>query len=165
MKIKRTWCMPNKNTFEIKPIRQFIEKNIYGLGCDPFARNSNIADITNDINKNTQAKYNLDALEFLRSQKDEYFDYVLFDPPYSLRQLKECYDEIGKSLTQKETQYFFSDVRDQITRIIKPGGICLSFGWSSVGLGKSRGMILKEVLLVCHGGYHNDTICLKEVKQ
>jgi hypothetical protein len=45
------------------------------------------------------------------------------------------------------------------------GTIALSFGWSSVGFGKNRGWRMIEILLVCHGGAHNDTICVAEVKR
>lgn len=36
----------------------------------------------------------------------------------------------------------------------------LSFGWNSCGMGE--GFELLEILLVAHGGAHNDTICLAE---
>jgi len=32
-------------------------------------------------------------------------------------------------------------------------------------MGKSRGYILEDLLLVCHGGAHNDTICIAERKE
>lgn len=38
----------------------------------------------------------------------------------------------------------------------------LSFGWNTTGMGISRGFQIQEVLLVCHGGAHNDTICIAE---
>lgn len=68
------------------------------------------------------------------------------------------------SLTGHQSRKFYSDIRNEIERILKPSGIVLSFGWSSVGIGKKRGFELKEILLLCHGGNHNDTMCLKEVK-
>ena len=45
-----------------------------------------------------------------------------------------------------------------------PNGIAMCFGWNSSGVGKKRGMQLIEVLLVAHGGSHNDTICTVERK-
>ena len=164
MIIKRKWIMPNHNTFEMKPVREFINKNIKGLSCDPFARGSKLANITNDLNKNFDTDFNLDALDFLKLWPNNHFDSILFDPPYSLRQLKECYQGMGMSLTGHQSRKFYSDIRNEIERILKPSGIVLSFGWSSVGIGKKRGFELKEILLLCHGGNHNDTMCLKEVK-
>jgi hypothetical protein len=38
----------------------------------------------------------------------------------------------------------------------------LSFGWNSAGMGKKYGFEQIEIMLVCHGAAHNDTICLAE---
>lgn len=162
----RHWAMPNHETFSIKPIRELLDIEIVGEEwADPFARNSKRAKHTNDINPDTDAKYNMDALEFLKMFDDESLDGVLYDPPYSLRQIKECYDGLGKSLTQHETQYFFSDLKKEIARVVKPGGKVISFGWSSNGIGKTLNMELKTVMLVAHGGIHNDTIITVETKK
>jgi len=167
MIINRSWAMPNHNTFLIKPIREFVQKhimNIEGDIIDPFANGSRLANITNDLNPKFDTDYNLDALDFLKMFEDNSIECVIFDPPYSLRQLKECYNGIGISITQHESKHFFSDLRNEIARVLKKGGIVLSFGWNTVGIGKTRGFELKEILMVCHGGIHNDTICIKEVK-
>ena len=166
MIIKRFWAMPNHNTFLIKPIREFVQKNIIDLDLviDPFARGSKLASITNDLNPNFNTDYNLEALNFLQIFEDNSVDCVLFDPPYSPRQLKECYDEIGISLHDTKISVW-TNYKKEISRILKPNGICLSFGWNSVGIGKSKGFILEEINLICHGSMHNDTICLKERKE
>jgi len=166
MKISYFWAMPNHQTFKIKPIFDFIQNSmIEGIILDPFAnRKSDFGAITNDINPHSKTDFNMDALDFLKRFENESVDLILFDPPYSLRQIKECYDGLGFSLTQRETQHFFSDIKEEIKRVLKIGGVCLSFGWSSVGMGKSRGFQKEELVLICHGGIHNDTICLKEVK-
>ncbi len=59
---------------------------------------------------------------------------------------------------------FWSKLRDAIDRLIVPGGVVLSFGWNSNGMGIGRGYELLEVLMVAHGGAHNDTICIAERK-
>jgi hypothetical protein len=163
MRIKREWAMPDHNTFSIKPIREWIGE-VPEYSVDPFARNSELARLTNDLNPETNAQENQDALVFLKGIWDGYAQFVLYDPPYSLRQLKECYDGLGRAMTQRESQHFFSDVKNEIARITRPGGVVLSFGWSTVGMGKSRGFEIQDILLVCHGGIHNDTICVREVK-
>lgn len=56
----------------------------------------------------------------------------------------------------------YSRVRDAIPGALTANGIVLSFGWSSAGMGKKHGFEIIELLLVCHGGAHNDTICLAE---
>jgi len=138
--------MPNKNTFTIKPIKELIEKYNASKGLDLFPY-----------------PYQKDVLELLKEHQDESNEIVLFDPPYSPRQLKECYESRGEVLHDTKSSVW-SNWKDETARVIKPGGICLSFGWSSQGLGKNRGFKIIEILLVAHGGNHNDTICVVEKK-
>jgi hypothetical protein len=147
MMMSRKWAMPNKRTFSIKPIADIIAKyKSSGLWLDPFPY-----------------PYKQDAIEYLSTIKDSSVDGVLFDPPYSPRQLKECYDSQGMVLHDTKSSVW-SEWKDQITRVIRPGGLCLSFGWSSQGLGKNRGFEIIEIMLVAHGGNHNDTIITVERK-
>lgn len=160
--------MPNKNTFTIKPINVLLKKHVTDNWIDPFA-NSFVFDwatvITNDINPEYNTNYNLDALEFLKKFKDNSVNGVIFDPPYSPRQIKECYDSIGKAITQETTQStFWSKLKDEIKRIVIPNGKVISFGWNSNGMGKNRGFKPIQILLISHGGNHNDTICVVERK-
>ena len=92
MKIKRVWAMPNKWTFQVPPIATLIRcYTTNGLGwVDPFAGESDIAQFTNDITPN-KAKFNMDALEFLKSLEDGMARGVLFDPPYSEEQCLRSY--------------------------------------------------------------------------
>ena len=53
-------------------------------------------------------------------------------------------------------------LKRQINRLVPVGGVVLHFGWNTVGMGK--GWTIEEVLLVCHGSDHNDTICMAERK-
>ena len=148
MKISRKWAMPNKRTFQIKPIKELIKKEVrsYDDWLDPFPY-----------------PYKRDALEELANWENNAFDGVLFDPPYSPRQLKECYDNLGMTLHDTKSSVW-SKWKDEIARVIKPGGKCISFGWNSGGLGKGRGFKIQEIILVSHGGNHNDTIVTVEKK-
>ena len=92
-------------------------------------------------------------------------DLVIFDPPYSPRQIKECYDGIGKKMRQMDAfRTHWKPERDVINELLVPGGYVLSLGWNSIGMGKKRDYTIKELLLVCHGPGHNDTICMAELK-
>ena len=168
MIITRGWAMPNHNTFSIKPIQILIDKHLNdGKWLDPFSRNSPYKNktITNDLNTEFEADYHLEALEFLKQFDDNSIDGVLFDPPYSPRQISECYKNVGRDVHMKDTQSsFYSDRKREVARILKPKGIVICFGWNSGGVGKSLGFELQEILLVAHGGAHNDTICTVEVK-
>lgn len=167
MKINRTWAMPNSSTFQINPIMEFVEKHVEGATVivDPFAGNSKYGTVTNDLNPEIQTTHHMDALDFLKEVPSESADVVLYDPPYSLRQVVECYKGYGKEVTRETTQSSWRAKHlDEIARILKPGGKALCFGWNSNGVGKKRGFEMDEILLVSHGGSKNDTICTAEIK-
>jgi len=170
MKIRREWAMPNKNTFECQPIGAFVDYYLQrsNVSVDPFARNFQGCTYTNDLNQNTKAEYHMDALEFLVMLKDKgvVADLIIFDPPYSPRQLKECYDNCGIKMKQFDAflPNHWKDAKDIIQEITKVGSIFLWFGWSTSGMGMSRNFYIEEILLVNHGVSHNDTICMAEVK-
>lgn len=165
MIIERKWSMPNKWTFQIKPISDLLKEEMKeGLWIDPFAGEHSPAQITNDLNPDRPTDYHLEALTFLKSFPDESVDGVLYDPPYSQRQVKECYDGISGSLKWDGRMTFWSKTKDEIARIIKPRGKVICFGWNSMGLGIKRGFKMNRILLVPHGGSRNDTICTVEIK-
>lgn len=167
MKIEREWAMPNKNTFDILPIKELIlEEKTEGLWIDPFANKNKIATITNDLNPEYGTDYNMDALDFLKMFDDHSVDGVLYDPPYSPRQVSECYNDFGYNVTWETTNAsFWSNQKKELSRIIKIGGKIITFGWNSGGIGKNNGFEITRILLVPHGGWHNDTICTVEVKK
>lgn len=164
--IDRIWAMPNKNTFDIKPIRALIEEELNdGLWIDPFANRNTLASVTNDLNQDFDTDYHLDALDFLKLFDSGSVDGILYDPPYSPRQVSECYHNFGLSITQKETQAsFWGNQKREISRIVKLGGTVITFGWNSGGIGEKYGFEIKRILLVPHGGWHNDIICTVETK-
>jgi hypothetical protein len=172
MKFERTWAMPNSDTFSVPCIGEWVQRWLAKSkhAIDPFARNFGGAyPFTNDLNPNTQAREHLDAEVFLKKifvTNGCVFDLAIFDPPYSPRQISECYQEAGIECGMKETQNaaLYSRVRNQIPPLLDKNGIVLSFGWNSAGMGKERGFEIVEILLVCHGGAHNDTICIAEQK-
>ena len=172
MKIERVWAMPNKWTFTIKPIENLLLEEVgspmfmEGTWCDPFAGMNSPAQVRNDLNPEANAQFHMDAIEFLKSRKDEEFDGVILDPPYSLRQVSEHYKEAGLAITGWHTSSgWISTIKDEAMRITKQGGKVLCFGWNSMGMGMSRGFEMIRVLLVPHGGNKNDTICTVEVKK
>lgn len=167
MELYRIWAMPNKNTFDILPIKQLLDIEVDPnlLWIDPFANQNKRAQITNDLNPEFDTDYHLDALDFLKMFDDNSVDGVLYDPPYSLTQVKQCYNSVGITLFSKDTwTLFWTNHRKEISRIVKPGGKVISFGWNSNGMGMEYGFALQKILLVPHGGWHNDTICTVDIK-
>jgi hypothetical protein len=170
MKFSRKWAMPSEDTFSIKPIGEFVKSYLAKskISIDPFARNNRWASYTNDINPSTSADHHLDAVQFLRllQVSNTKADLIILDPPYSPRQISECYKSLGMKVTQKDTQTgtFMKNLRDESNKLIELNGTVLSFGWNSVGMGINRGFEIEEILMVCGGGVHNDIICLAERK-
>lgn len=170
IKMSRVWSKPNRNTFNVPPIRALVRKHLSHstASVDPFARNKRWATYTNDLNPDTAAEHHMDALDFLLMLRDKGIkaDLVIFDPPYSPRQVKECYDGIGLKMKQEDAwrTAAWTKERDVINDILKPEGIVLSFGWNTHGMSKARGYEIEEILLICHGAASNDTICTVERK-
>ncbi len=166
-KFSRVWAMPNADTFKVKPIREFVDRWMCdGVTVDPFARNLVYPGTayTNDLNPSTSAQYHMDAVAFLAMLVGQGVeaDTIIFDPPYSPRQITECYQAAGLKATMQDTQSarFKKACREVIRTLCKPGTVVLSFGWNSVGMGKL--FTTNEIMLVSHGGDHNDTICMAE---
>jgi len=168
IEINRAWAMPSMHTFTIKPIAELLSRYKIGKNwIDPFAGENSPAEYTNDHNPEKPTKYHLEAIDFVNelSGISSEFNGVLFDPPYSYRQVSEHYKVLGKKATQLDTSTnFYNRVLNPLSNIIKTGGYCISFGWNSNGMGKNRGFEIVEILLVAHGGHHNDTICTVERK-
>lgn len=167
--MNRTWAMPSSSTFTIKPIRELVKRYLNGstVSIDPFARNCSWATYTNDLSPDTSAQSHLPALEFLEKLVADGVkaDLMLFDPPYSLRQVKEVYQSIGIDKMPLDVTHGWSRERTAISQLIEAGGgVCLSFGWHSNGVGMKNGFEITEILLVAHGKDHHDTICTVERK-
>lgn len=164
MRVWREWAMPSADTFNVLPIAAFVGRWASGVIVDPFARNSTIGSHRNDLSPTSAAEYHMDAIAFLNmmAERGVEADCVLFDPPYSPRQIAECYAEAGLVPNMQDTQSgrFKKAVRRAIKRLVRPGGTVLSFGWNSVGMGPE--FDTEEIMLVCHGGDHNDTICMAQ---
>lgn len=166
MIIERKWAMPNAKTFTIKPIKKLIEKyyDRDKVCINPFANESNYG-ITNDLNPKYDCDYSLEATDFLELFDAKSVDLCLYDPPYTPTQLKTMYEDITGGVNLLDTkQSYWSNQKELISNIMKPNGIVISCGYDSNGIGKGRGFEILEILLVAHGGGHNDTIVTVERK-
>lgn len=131
--------------------------------CDPFAADNNLADpFTNDINPNSRAYYNMDAIDFMDHliggdeellEHVEYFDLVLFDPPFSFRQAEKY---VGSVTNVYTAPAYVNKCFKRIYTLLKPGGYVLKFGFNSTR--DHVGLDLVKYWIVNHGGNHNDTI-------
>lgn len=169
MIINRIWAMPNGNTFTIKPIKELLQRYIIEgeVWVDPFANNAKVAQITNDLNCEYDTTYHMDALAFLEQLADGEYDGVVFDPPYSITQATQLYKDFGKDKLKihVSNMKYWAEVKNNISRILKPNGKVICCGWTSMGLGLNRKFEMVEILLVPHGGSKNDTIVTVEFKR
>lgn len=157
--------MPSADTTKCQPIGALVRRYLRGVSVDPFARNSALATYTNDLNPETAAQHHMQAADFLDmlARRGVVADVVIFDPPYSPRQIAECYEACGLAPTQADTQNarLYAECKRAIRKLCAHGSRVLSFGWNTVGMGS--GFALEELLVVCHGAAHNDTLCTVEV--
>jgi hypothetical protein len=172
--IHRVWAMPSKWTFEVPVIMELVHKYAGdGTGwIDPFAGVSTFAEWRNDLNPAHKQPYQLEALQFLEDLEHEQKGWVewsakgvIFDPPYSLTQVSRSYQDMGLKFKGAENPTGgFPKVRDAIARLVPSGRHVISFVWNTVGMGIKRGFEQVEILIVCHGGNRNDTLCTVERK-
>ena len=118
---------------------------------DPFAREGFVGKMptctTNDLNPVFDTDFNLEFKDFcyLMNTFDKSFDLVLFDPPYSLRQLKEHYDGIGKDLKLWQTHNMWGEGKNKLAECVPVGGVVISLGWTTAGFGQKRGFQKREI--------------------
>lgn len=165
-RFSRVWAMPNSETFAITVIGDWVKSFLQHskVSIDPFARNRRWATHTNDLNPDTAAESHLEARDFLRQlvQRQVVANLIIFDPPYSPRQVQECYESIGRQVTMQDTQtaVLKAECQELFRHLTYHGSVVLSFGWNTVGMGP--GWTMEQLMLVSHGGDHNDTICMAE---
>ena len=154
MKIERHWCMPNHKTFEMSPVKKLIKEELDNEYVDPFPH-----------------PFKQDAIEYLKSFKNNSVNGLVFDTPYSQYQLNLMYKGLGKYFhnspdknpDDRITKYW-SNCKKEIERIARIGATVISFGWNTNGIGKSYNFKIERILILAHGGRHNDTLITVEKK-
>jgi hypothetical protein len=163
--IHRATCAPNAWTFKMKPVKELLDRYVGdGKGwVDMFAGDNSPAECRNDWHPERKSEYHMDAQEFCKFVKGPFIG-VIFDPPYSYRQISEHYKETGRRATSIDTSAnFYNRVMNAICDKINIDGYAISFGWNSSGFGRNRGFVPVELLILNHGAsHHNDTLCLVE---
>jgi hypothetical protein len=166
----RAWAMPSAATFDLEPVARLMDRWLVACAVvvDPFARNSKRGTHRNDMDTGTTAESHIDATSYLHQlhAAGVVADAVLLDPPYSPRQISEHYRAAGLKPTRETTQNgaLYRRARVAADKILRPGGIVISCGWNSTGMGRTLAYEPLEILLVNHGGAHNDTLIVVERK-
>lgn len=158
IKFEYMYQPPKKFTFEQPKLRKWVERNCQGKVLNLFAGKTklNIDEFRVDSNKDMKADWYGDALEFLKTT-DMKFDTIILDPPYSFRKSYEKYQ--GHYIGSK-----YTIIKKAVIRVLNDRARVITFGFNSQGMSRRLGFKKIGILLVCHNGDHNDTICLVEAK-
>tara|TARA_R100000808_G_C2142427_1_gene150216 strand:- start:916 stop:1533 length:618 start_codon:yes stop_codon:yes gene_type:complete len=134
---------------------------------DPFARESLSSkhgdyrhlSISNDLNPSMPTDYHMEANEFLEMLSRAWArkcQLLLFDPPYTLRMLKDHYvDEhmpIDDMIPMWQTNNMWGKGKDAINKKCPVGAYAISFGYHTHGMGKHRGWKKEEILILEQAG-------------
>ena len=160
------WHMPARWTFEIPHIKELLDKYMgdYKGWADLFAGFNSPAEFTNDLNPESPAQHHMNAMDYVDILPDV-LNGVLWDPPFSIHQLKVSYQNLGaKSSLPDDPTGTFVSVKDKLANKIIVGGYVISLGWSHNGFGMNRGFEKVEILDIDHGGGHNCTQVTVEIK-
>ncbi len=142
-------------TFDSPKIKKWVEENSSGKCLNLFAGKNklNLDEVRNDLDKESLAEHNMDALDFVKQCNDK-FDTIILDPPYALRKAMEMYKGNYSSK--------FKQIADEIPRLCKLTTKIISFGYHSTFLGKVRGYELNKLCVFAHGGSQHCTIGIIE---
>lgn len=112
-----------------------------------------LCEIRNDIRKKgTVAKYNLDALDFLRSRTSSSAEGILYDPPYNDAQGKLY----TKGMRSRSDVKYWAALKREMYRVLKPNSQFVQLGWNSNAL--NAAMTIQRIVIFAHGSDRPDTI-------
>lgn len=121
---------------------------------DPFARDSFTTQLpsalTNDLNSDMPTNYHAEANDWCEWLLEEHLgpgsvDLILFDPPYSLRLLKDHYDHEDIKLERWQTWNMFGRAKAACAKLLKVNGHFISFGYTTRGLGRRKGFEKEQI--------------------
>jgi len=152
---------PRRYTFEMPKLYKWLVPRCMGKTLNLFAGKVILCDgeVRVDVDPEMpKLDYLMDAYDFVvyAIHMGMKFDTVVLDPPYNLRKSREKFG--GRYIGS------FTKIKDLIPEIVADKGTVISFGYSSVGMSKSRGFSIKEICLICHSGDYQDTIVTVEEK-
>lgn len=148
----------NTWTFQPRTIRRFVEERLEGRTLNLFAGKTKLNHddeiVRVDLDEERDADHHFDAIEVRDRFGENAFDTVVMDPPYSVIQSRKRYDG--------EYAGHFKHIRDEVAKVVRPGGRALTFGFTSTGMARSRGFEKEELAIFAHGGRYRDTFCVVE---
>jgi len=146
-------------TFDSDKILEWVVKQCEGRVLNLFSGYNilPVEEIRNDIDEHAPADFHLDAVDFLKlwiAEERQPFDTIILDPPYSYRKSMRKYE--GRVCSN------FKTVKDLLQGVISEAGKVITFGYHSVSMGRVRGFLQEELLVIGHGGAQHDTLAIVE---
>lgn len=115
----------NAWTFQSDPVRKFVEERLEGRVLNLFAGKTKLHHddeiVRVDLDESRDADYHFDAIEVRERFGKNAFDGAVLDPPFSVEQSRKQYNG--------EYAGHFKHVRDQVAKVVRPGGRTLTFGY------------------------------------
>jgi len=102
-----------------------------------------------------------EALSYLKKQKDNSLNLIIFDPPYA-KHWKRLYGDDFK--VEKTYQDWIWCLKREMARVLKVGGKIFTCGYETNGIGSNKGFEKENLLIVAHGGLLRDTFAYSEIK-
>lgn len=131
-------------TFDDKKVKSIVESECSNDVLNLFAGKNhlNVSEIRVDISNEFLPKFNMSAEDFLKkSLKIGWkFKTIIYDPPWNERKSKEFYN--GKYIGK------FTQLKDDIVKILAEKGRIISIGYEISNFGKKRQMELKKVYAI-----------------
>jgi len=152
--IKLSRSGENANNISLARSSLFFE-SMTQIAIDPFARNCEWAyPYTNDINPDTKACYNMDALDFIQKYTPGSFSIGLLDPPFSSRMEKDKY---GTSNLYAADSKHMRAIELALGNVIETSGYIIKLGYNSSKPHPSFTFVDAELWNM--GACRNDIIC------
>lgn len=166
--VNLTWMRqpPRKYTFDTEPIANWVRSvtqegmvlNLFAGRNRLYEFSSNIIEHRVDLDPTVNPTFNMDAESFIQYAKKENYKYntIILDPPYNLRKSVEKYG--GRYMSN------FQKIKEDILDLLLDSTNVITCGYNSVSMGENRGFSVNDILLISHGGSHNDTVITNEVR-
>jgi tRNA G10 N-methylase Trm11 len=106
--------------------------------------------IRNDLNPEMNADTHHDVASIATHFPSESFDTVVFDPPFDDLQAADKYDSLRADNVLQAFQQF--------EQLVRPGGVVITFGWNSWGMGSCATFEREETVLFQRGPVKRDVI-------
>ena len=125
-----------KWTFATKMVRDVVLDHVHGRVLNACAGRTKLQKrgcefVRNDIDEDTDADTHHDVREVHQHFEPESFDSVILDPPFDPGR--------GEQLYQGWHGQEYSNARDAVSELVRPGGTVVELGWNSWSLSDKGG--------------------------